>query len=85
MIALLIFLVGVGGMVAFGPADQWPDKEYPHLTIRQVREYKALEEFLTRGGGTEMIGRRALKVCGDNAVYNLVDGKEFCTPLKGGK
>ncbi len=80
MIAFLVFLASVGGMVAFGPADQWPDKEYPHLTIRQVREYKALEKFLTAGGGTKMIADRALKVCGDNAVYTLVDGKESCSP-----
>ena len=84
MIAILIFLAAVGGMVAFGSADQWPDKEYPHLTVRQVRQYKALEKFLV-GGGTEMLGRRALKVCGDNAVYTLVDGKESCEPIKGNK
>jgi hypothetical protein len=78
--AIIEMMLIVAVMTFFGYAghtvyvNMCPDKEYPHLTVGKVKEYKALEKALT-SGGTEAIIRDAAKVgCFDR--IKIVNGKE---------
>ena len=74
MIIALVFFALIGGMIAVTPKDMYPDKQYPHLTVGQVKEYRALENALVDGGRDAIIQDASKSGCFDR--IKIVNGKE---------
>ena len=71
---IVAFMTFIGFTTHTVIVNMYPDKEYPHLTVGKVKEYKVLEKALV-DGGTEALINDASKVgCFD--WIKIVDGKE---------